>query len=134
MPTLVTTVTYNNFARIAARLPDEAGEIVEETCDNILTAIVVGMTGPKSGRVYSSHQASAPGEMPAVDTSNLVNSVQVDMINETVGVVHTGDVEYAPHLEYGTINMDPRPFMTPAAEAEQQPFIRRMSQLEGRLG
>jgi hypothetical protein len=134
MPTVVTTVTYNNFGRIAARLPVETGEIVEETCDDILTAIVVGMAGPKSGRVYGSHQASAPGEMPAVDLSNLINAVRTEMTAQTEGAVHTGDVEYSAHLEYGTVNMEARPFMTPAAEAHRQRFIDRMSHLEARIG
>jgi hypothetical protein len=133
MPTVVTTVTYNNFGRIAARLPIETGEIVEETLGAIETRVKVGMAGPKSGRVYGSHQASAPGEMPAVDLSNLINAVQTEMTAQTEGAVHTGDIPYAAMLEWGTTQMAARPFMTPAAEAERHAFIRSMQNLESRL-
>lgn len=133
MPTLVTTVISNNFARIAAQLPEAAGEVVEDTIKLIETHVKVGMAGPKSGHVYGSHQASAPGQMPAVDTSNLVNNINSEMTAQTEGVVHTGDVSYAIHLEYGTVNMAARPYLTPAAEMERQGFIDRMSDLEGRL-
>lgn len=133
MATVVVTVTSNRFAEIAARLPRETGEVVEETIHRIETGVKTGMAGPHSGRMYGSHQASAPGEMPAVDTSNLINTIQATMDGETEGAVWTS-AEYAPHLEYGTVNMEARPFFTPAAEAERQGFVIRMQNLEDRLG
>lgn len=134
MATPVATVTYNRFPQIAAQLPEAAGAVVEDTIYRIETRIKVGMAGPHSGLVYGTHQASAPGEMPAVDISNLINNTNSEMETQTSGVVHTGAVPYAPHLEYGTVNMEARPFMTPAAEAERQHFIDEMSDLEARLG
>ena len=134
MPTIVTTVTSNRFAWIAARLPRETGEVVEDTCKRIEERVKVGMAGAHSGRMYGTHQASAPGEMPAVDTSHLVNSVNSEMTGPTEGVVHTGDVPYAVHLEYGTVHMAARPYFTPAAEAERDGFVTEMSRLERRLG
>lgn len=138
MATTVTSVLYNRFAEIAARLPDAVGEIVDETIHEIETEIKTGMAEAKSGRVYSrgngrEHQASAPGEMPAIDLSNLANSVQAEMDGRTAGAVYT-NAEYAGHLEYGTVNMEARPFFTPAAEAARPGFQRRMSQLEDALG
>ena len=147
MATVVTTVTSNNFARIARQLPEAAGEVVEDTTKRIETRIKLGMEGPHSGRMYGAHQASAPGEMPAADTSNLVNAINSEMTSQTEGVVHTGDVDYAIYLEYGAARIAagatdmsgvrsilfPRPYMTPAAEAERQHFIDQMSDLEGRL-
>lgn len=133
MATVVTTVTYNGFGRIARQLPEAAGEVVEDTTKRIETRVKLGMAGPHSGQVYGKHQASAPGEMPAVDMSNLINNINSEMTSQTEGVVHSGDVPYAPHLEYGTVNMGARPFFTPAAEAERQHFIDEMSDLEGRL-
>ena len=137
MATTVTTLRFNRFAEIAARLPAEVGEIVEETIREIETEVKDGMAAAKSGRVYSRgtrvHQASAPGEMPAIDFSNLANSVQVEMDGETAGAVYT-NAEYAGHLEYGTVNMEARPYFTTAAEAARPGFERRMRALEGRLG
>lgn len=133
MATTVTSVLYNRFAEIAARLPDAVGEIVEETIREIETDVKVGMAEAKSGRVYGAHQASAPGEMPAIDLSNLANSIQAEMDGRTSGAVYT-NAEYAGHLEYGTVNMEARPYFTPAAEAARPGFQRRMSQLEDLLG
>ena len=137
MPTTVTTITVNRFAEIARRLPQETGQIVKEALGEIETDIKTGMAGPKSGRVYSrgtrEHQASAPGEMPAVDYSNLVNSIQTEMDGETTGAVYT-NVDYAPMLEWGTTEMEARPAWTPAAENARPEFIRKMSDLERQLG
>lgn len=134
MPHVVVTVTTNRFPDIARRLPLEAGEIVEETIARIEERIKVGMAGAKSGRLYGPHQASAPGEMPAMDTTNLAGNINSEMETATSGVVHTGSVDYAVHLEYGTVNMAARPFMTPAAEMERPEFVRRVQELEARLG
>ena len=132
MATTVTTVTFNRFAEIARRLPQATGEVVEETLYEIETDIKIGMEGPHTGRIYGSHQASAPGEMPAVDTSNLVNSITAEMDGETSGAVYT-NVEYAARLECGMQGIRPRPYMTPAAENARRGFERRMQELEGRL-
>lgn len=68
---------------------------------------------PKSGRIYQrggvEHQASAPGEPPASDTGNLVNSITTRYAGEYSGFVTVG-AEYGPYLEYGTQKMEPRPF------------------------
>jgi hypothetical protein len=41
--------------------------------------------------------------------------------------------EYAPHLEYGTIRMAPRPFMAPALEMERAAFLSAVQQTMERL-
>lgn len=84
-------------------------------------AIVLVLNTPKTGRVYSrrgvEHTASAPGEPPASDTGRLVGSIRADYtrLGDLAGVVRAS-TEYAAHLEYGTQNMEPRPFMRPALE------------------
>jgi HK97 gp10 family phage protein len=84
-------------------------------------------TGTKSGRTYKrgtrTHQASAPGEAPATDTANLVNSVQTQMNPGALEATITVGAEYAADLEYGTRTMDARPFMTPAAEKVRPDFL-----------
>jgi hypothetical protein len=68
-------------------------------------------------------QASAPGETPAVDTSNLKNSWVVlrSKGRRTFGFA----AEYAPHLEYGTIHMAARPFFLPAIVRGSSGMIQR---------
>lgn len=73
---------------------------------------------PGTGRVYrrngTFHQASAPGESPAVDTGALRQS-----IDSTIGPTDGGargivsaTQSYAVNLEFGTERMAPRPFLS----------------------
>lgn len=74
---------------------------------------------PKSGRVYrvsrtgKPHQASAPGESPAILTGFLQNSVLTTFPTAREGIIAIG-AAYAPYLEYGTVRMKPRPYIAPA--------------------
>lgn len=90
------------------------------------TAKMSILRGTKSGDVavkYNpnrTHQQSAAGEAPASDTGYLANSISHEVIKEVsgksvefVGVVSAG-AEYAIHLEFGTTNMEARPFLRPA--------------------
>ncbi len=66
------------------------------------------MAEPKSGRLYGRHRASAPGQSPAVDSSNLTGSIAVIMQNSLEAKIGT-PVEYALWLETGTSRMRARP-------------------------
>lgn len=74
---------------------------------------------PKSGRVYRvsrtgrTHQASAPGEAPAILMSFLQDSILTTFPTAREGVIAIG-AAYAPYLEYGTARMKPRPYIAPA--------------------
>ncbi len=73
------------------------------------------LSRPGSGRLYGKHQASAPGEPPAVDTGRLRNATQADTQvrrdgDDIVGRV-VANAEYAHALEVGTERMAPRPFL-----------------------
>jgi phage protein, HK97 gp10 family len=106
------TVISNRFAEIAARLPQETGEIVQKT----LLAI----------------ETTAKMKAP-VDTGALRASIQNEMEEETSGVVYTNQ-EYSQFVEFGTSKMAAQPYMTPAAEGERSHFLSDMSNLEGQLG
>jgi len=81
-------------------------------------AISLILDTPKSGRIYRrrsvTHRASAPGEPPASDTGFNVNSITTDYDFGSLSGTVTARSQYAPYLEYGTRNMEPRPFMRPA--------------------
>jgi len=89
-------------------------------------------TGPRTGRIYRigktptkadklagrkfrSHQASAPGEPPAVWSGRLFNAIvsKVEPILGKTGMGWRGEVgtnvKYARWLEFGTTRMKPRP-------------------------
>jgi len=74
--------------------------------------------GPKTGAVYSRggkvHQASAPGEPPAGDIGTLQNSITLRIDAAKLNVYVNAGARYAAALEYGTVRMEPRPFLRPA--------------------
>lgn len=75
---------------------------------------------PKTGRIYErrgvSHQASAPGEPPASDTGQLVNSITIKTDPNSLTVQIGTSVEYGQFLEFGTQRMAARPFLRPAMD------------------
>ena len=87
---------------------------------------------PRNLRAAGYHQASAPGQPPAVNTNRLRQSWTVSPISATgstesfsgsVASISQGErrtvlqfgssVSYAPMLEYGTARMKPRPYLAP---------------------
>lgn len=106
--------------------------IVQGTAQNIRThAIKSIQRGTKSGIVYEktspkrTHRASAPGEAPATDTGRLAGSIRADIEGLKAEVV--ADTEYAAWLEFGTQNIQPRPFLVPALEVERPKWNARLN-------
>lgn len=89
------------------------------------------LSRPGTGRIYGKHQASAPGEPPAVDTGRLRNATQADtqVRRDSDGIVGrvVANAEYAHALEVGTERIAPRPFLgllaTDHADDLRQAFI-----------
>jgi phage gpG-like protein len=75
------------------------------------------------GRVYvhrgHSHQASAPGNPPAVDTGRLRASLthEVETSGTRVTLRFGTNVKYGLYLELGTRKMAARPFIRPTLDA-----------------
>lgn len=91
------------------------------------------LRGQKSGRVYGTHQASAPGEAPASDTGRLVASLRTEYdASSASGRVVIGSA-YGPLLEYGTAKMEPRPFIRPALANTQQKTVEVIAEEVGRV-
>jgi len=132
MAIVVARLTHNRFPEIAAKLPREAAKITEKKALRIEETAKTSMAGPKSGRMYGAHQASAPGESPAIDTSNLANSIGTEAMGGASHMVYAG-TEYALSLEFGSPRVAPRPFLGPAASQEEPEFLREMADLERRL-
>lgn len=63
-------------------------------------------------------RASAPGQPPAIDLGNLINSISFrKMSNSSDTAFAFASAPYAPTLEFGDTLIAPRPFMLPAFEA-----------------
>ena len=111
------------------RLVLRSAALVTETAQDSINS------GAKTGRAYPRgrkvHIASAEGEAPAKDTGNLSSGItfkvteQKDSIVGTVMTNTFGLSDYGVHLEFGTVNMRPRPFMQPALE-KNRPKIKRI--------
>lgn len=80
---------------------------------------------PRGGGAYTrynprrSGRASAPGEPPATDTGYLVENISFKIDSDGLGADIESAAEYSAALEFGTMQMDARPFMQPAVEANR---------------
>lgn len=129
-------IRFNNFAKIAEKLAAECERIVQTTAAQIEQDAKMSMRGSKSGRIYQrgrrTHTASAPGEPPAIDTGNLVNSIETRRVNAFTARVNVG-AEYGAALEFGTDTTAPRPFLRPAVNKHADEFVDKLRALESRL-
>ena len=125
------------FTRLKSRLfsifSDATSPIIKEIAEDLKDEIHRSMKLPKTGRMYRRrkgwHQASAPGEAPAIEEGDLYNSVKIVSKSRLEASV-IADTPYTLALEYGHDYGNgrvllPRPFMQPAviAIARQRPGV-----------
>lgn len=89
---------------------------LQEAASKAFRGMIASMTGQKSGRIYKigkgrTHQASAPGQAPAVLTGQLRSSITVNRVNDYEYVVSIA-APYGRILEFAKN----RPFAIPASE------------------
>ena len=89
---------------------------LQEAASKAFRGMIASMTGQKSGRIYKigknrTHQASAPGQAPAVLTGQLRSSITINRVNDYEYVVSIA-APYGRILEFA-MN---RPFAIPASE------------------
>jgi hypothetical protein len=128
MVTLTTTVRFDNLPELAGRARQQGGINTRSAALAVKERIQESMAEPKSGEVYGAHQASAPGEAPAIEDRELVESIEAVKVEAYTWNVQS-DAEHAPILEYGGVNMEARPFMGPAADATMPEFEESMKRL-----
>lgn len=117
---------------ISSELRPKASRHVRQTGLRILRRAQRSMAEPKHGRVRvrgrKTHQASAPGEAPAVDMGFLRGSMGMEMEGDLVAAVYAA-AAYAARLEFGGGRIAARPFMRPAMEEEAEEFYRGIGEL-----
>lgn len=123
---------FNNIPRIAASIRPIVSQVVRKTTFDVEADIKTEMRGPKHGRMYRGHQASAPGESPAVDTSLLINSIHTEHPTDLTSTIGT-NAKYAMALEYGSRRMAPRPVWRPTIDKRRKPFIDALIAVLSRL-
>lgn len=104
------------LVRVSKRVQESVNNTTRESAQTILDLAKESMTTPKSGRIYGDHQASAPGEAPAIETRDLYESGKI--ISQSTKTTYlyqvVFDSEHAKHMEFGTRNIEPRPFLSRA--------------------
>lgn len=111
------TITVNDKSgERFGKLENALERFVNKASDRILGDLIVQKNMPKSGRIYGSHQASAPGESPATNSGNLYGSISKLVVNSLEHKIGTA-VEYAAFLEHGTSRVAARPLFEPVAAA-----------------
>ncbi len=129
---LTIKIGFDHTQLVSRRARDLAGQVVRKTAADIEADVKQSFSPPKHGQVYRRggriHQASAPGEAPAVDTSQLRNATRVVAVSDLESWV-VEPPEYAFYLE---CFMD-RAHLGPAVERHRRAFELALSQVV-RLG
>lgn len=71
----------------------------------------------QGGGVYT-HIAAAPGTTPNTDTGALVSSISVEMDWDDSEAEVGSNLDYSGYLEFGTSDMEPRPWLQPAVDSK----------------
>jgi hypothetical protein len=125
-----TRLVYNHIPRLTLEMETKAGILVHTTALLVEQRSKASMSGPKSGRIYrrgkKSHQASAPGEPPAVDTGKLKNSIHTTMVTTTKAQV-IANTDYAERLE----KRMKRQFFSPVLDQLRDWFVTEMEKVIG---
>jgi len=94
---------------------DALGALALEGQRIVVTSFNTSPPGRSYRRGSIVHVASQPGYPPNVDIGGLRAAIGVRRPGQLRRSIHTGNVEYAPYLEFGTTRMAARPFMRPMA-------------------
>ncbi|MEM4406538.1 MAG: HK97 gp10 family phage protein [Candidatus Methanomethylicaceae archaeon] len=108
-------IKYNNFSKIAEKLPDIADSLVRKAAFDV-----------------EAHAKSQLWKGHGVDTGRLKNSISCEFPSRAKAIVapHT---HYAHFVEFGTRRMRAIPYMRPAVEKVAPEFIKACQSLEERL-
>jgi len=122
------TIDTRKLDALSGQARQVAGQVVRKAAYDVAGNAQASMERAKHGRVYGAHQASAPGEAPAIDTGTLHNSIQVHMVRPLTAVVAV-HAPYGLYLEMGTRRMAARPFLKPAVDKVKPAFREAMRQV-----
>tara|TARA_Y100000004_G_scaffold133702_1_gene151143 strand:+ start:132 stop:572 length:441 start_codon:yes stop_codon:yes gene_type:complete len=108
------------------KLVQRSTMLVESTAKQSILKGGTGITYQKYNP-RRQHTASAAGEPPASDTGFLVGSISSNVRKQGTSVIGQiiASAPYAGYLEFGTSNIEKRPFMQPALE-RNRPKIKRI--------
>jgi len=120
--------------RLAKRLIDNGSknaiQAVTRSTTFVEKAVQNSIKQKGTGRNYTrggvTHTASIAGQPPATDQGNLANNITIDISTKSNGSVVGQIISSAPYskeLEFGTTNMEARPFMQPALRKSKKKIL-----------
>ena len=112
------------------RIPGEKYMTIRVGTENAVPVAFIAGSGAHN--MSLTHRASAPGDPPAKDQGDLVNSVYIKAIDKKSFIVGSNS-EYAGWLEYGTRKIKPRPNWVPESEKAREKFSKLIEQALARL-
>lgn len=124
-------MSFNQFSEYLSNVAPKIQSKLEKTiglcCEKVRSDIQFSMahTPRDSSKTYFknnktiAHHPSLPGNPPAPDTGNLRESIRYEVHGEgreIYGIIGSTqkDPDYAVYTEYGTSKMQPRPWLRPA--------------------
>ena len=127
----------SNFDAVKKKVNDVAAKKAFAAANTIKNNWVRKLSGAGTGREYTipgtntTYTASAPGNPPAVQFGDLLQSPQLQVFEEggNYGYSVGSHLKYAPMLEAGTYKMKPRPSLKPA-QKESMDEIKRIMERE----
>lgn len=128
MSVTLTSTVPAFIAQVEAR----AERAVNDTLTDFGRALLAEFSEPKSGRVYKrpgrEHQASAPGQSPAIDEAQLIASFEFKKETAYRALVSIGGTRapYAVYLEFSTAHMAARPYWSKAIETVRPAYNERV--------
>lgn len=134
-------MSFNQFSKylsnVAPKIQSELEKTIGLCCEKVRSDIQFSMahTPRDSSKTYFknnktiAHHPSLPGNPPAPDTGNLRESIRYEVHGEgreIYGIVGSTqkDPDYAVYTEYGTSKMQPRPWLRPAMNKNNE-WIRK---------
>jgi len=114
---------FKNIEALKSKAEAETARAVRATAQAIRNDAIVSVKSHLSaGKVYTrgtvKHVASKPGSPPNQDRGTLTRNIRVTM-NDDLTADISSNAPYSAALEFGTSNIDARPFMTPAVEGQR---------------
>lgn len=143
----------SNLDKYSEATQKRVADTIVMSAINVRTEAMRAMkSSPASGATYKrrsvTHTASSPGNAPRIDTGRLFNSIRWvaskteavvgvfgsmslrgGIAGQSEGLSDANRSDYAAFLEFGTRNMQARPFLFPAFERERRVFVDKLTQM-----
>jgi len=123
---------FNHLPAIISAMGRDLANAVKAGTVMLEGEIKQSMGDEKHGLLYprrggKAHQASGPGEAPAIDTGALVNDFSIRKMGDYEWQISTHQ-EQAAALEFGRLDgtIQARPFMRPAARKKKAEYMQML--------